>query len=117
MQNTKTGVIKMNIKYEDFHLQQLKNPEYQKEWLRVTALEYIKTGNYENFFSDLEDVIKANTTVTEYAERVNMNRNQLIKLLNGTTKAPSLDTINKVISGLGLNYELKAEIQLVQKSA
>lgn len=106
-----------NIKFNDYHIEKLKDPEYQKEWLKQTALEYIRTGDYEHFFSDLEDVIKANTTVTEYAKRVDMDRVQLTKILSGKTKAPSLDTINRIISGLGLDYELKCEITLQQKSA
>ena len=62
----------------------------------------------------MEDVIKANTTVTEYAKRVDMDRVQLTKILSGKTKAPSLDTINRIISGLGLDYELKCEITYSQ---
>lgn len=106
-----------NIKFEDYHNEKLKNPEYQKEWLRQTALEYIKTGNYENFFSDLEDVIKATTTVAEYARKVDMDRVQLTKILHGKTKTPSLDTINRILAGLGLGYELQCEITLQPKSA
>lgn len=106
-----------SISFDDYHREKLKNPEYQKEWLRQTALEYIRTGNYEDFFSDLEDVIKATSTIAEYAEKVNMNRVQLTKILHGQTKAPSLDTINRIIAGLGLNYELKCEITLQPKSA
>lgn len=106
-----------NINFDDYHRKKLQNPEYQREWLRQTALEYINTGDYESFFSDLEDVIKANTTITEYAQRVNIDRVQLTKILQGKTKAPSLDTINRIISGLGLNYELKCEITLQPKTA
>ncbi len=107
----------MTIKFNDYLYENLRNPEYQKEWLKQTALEYIKDGNFEQFFSDLEDVIKANTTVTEYAKRVDMDRVQLTKILKGETKTPTLNTINKILSGLGLDYELQCEITLQPKTA
>lgn len=106
-----------NIKFKDYLYEKLRNPEYQKEWLRQVAIEYIREGNYEQFFSDLEDVIKANTTITEYAKKVDINRVQLTKILKGKTQTPGLATINRIISGLGLNYELKCEITLQPKTA
>jgi len=106
-----------NIKFNDYLYDNLKAPEYQRKWLRQAVVEYINNGNYEQIFSDLEDVIKANTTITEYAQKVNMDRVQLTKILRGKTKAPNLATINRIISGLGLNYELKCEITLQPKSA
>ena len=98
-----------NIDFDDYIQDKLKNPEYQREWLRTTALEYIKTGNYENFFSDLEDVIKANSTVSEFARKIDMDRVQLTKILKGKTKAPTIATINKILDGLG--YEIKIQLK------
>lgn len=111
------GKIMTNIKFDDYLQDNLKNKEYQKEWLKQAALEYINTGDFENFFSDLEDVIKANTTVKEFANRVDMDRVQLTKILKGKTKAPSLTTINKIIDGLGLGYEFECEITLKRKKS
>lgn len=107
----------MTIKFNDYLYEQLRNPEYQQEWLRQAALEYINEGNFEQFFSDLEVVIKANSTVAEYAKKVDMNRVQLTKILKGKTKTPTLATINKILDGLGLDYELKYEITVQKKSA
>ena len=96
-----------NIDFDEYLQEKLKNPEYQREWLRTTAFEYIRTGNYKDFFSDLEDVIKANTTVTEFARKIDMDRVQLTKILKGKTKAPTITTINKILDGLG--YEIKIQ--------
>jgi len=100
-----------NINFDDYHKQKLQNPEYVREWLRTAIYEYINGGDYDDFFSDLEDVIKANSTVKAYAKKVNMSREQLIKILHGKTKTPNLATIRKIVSGLGYDFECKIELQ------
>ncbi len=85
--------------------------------MRQTALEYIQSGNFKHFFADLEQVIKATTTVTKYAEKIEIDRVQLTKILHGKTKNPNIATINKILDGLDLGYELKCEIILQPKSA
>lgn len=107
----------MTIKFEDILNKDLREPEFQKEWLRQTALEYIQSGDFEHFFTDLEQVIKATTTVSKYAEKIGLDRVQLTKILHGKTKKPNIDTINKILDGLELGYELKYEITLQPKSA
>ena len=97
----------MNIKFDDDLNRQLQNPEFQKEWLRQTILEYIEDGDYIEFFRSLEQVIKARTTVSQFAEQVGMNRVQLVDILHGRTKTPSLITISKILSGLGYMLDLK----------
>ena len=98
-----------NIDFDDYLQEKLKDPEYQREWLRTTVLEYIRTGNYEDFFSDLEDVIKANTTITAFARKIDMDRVQLIKILKGKTKAPTITTVSKILDGLG--YEINIRLK------
>lgn len=46
-----------------------------------------------------------------------MDRVRLTKILKGKTKVPSLNAINRTISGLGLGYELKCKITLQPKTA
>ena len=107
----------MVIKFEDILNNNLKDPEFQKEWLKQTAIEYIQSGNFEHFFTDLEQVIKATTTISKYAKKIGVDRVQLTKILHGKTKNPNITTINKILNGLDLGYELKYEITLQQKSA
>lgn len=97
-----------NIKFDDDLNKQLQNPEFQQEWLRQTILEYIEDGDYMEFFRALEQVIKARTTVSEFAQKVGMNRVQLVDILHGRTKTPSLVTIGKILSGLGYTLDLKS---------
>ena len=98
----------MTIKFEDDLMKQLQNPEFQQEWLKQTILEYIEDGDYIEFFKCLEYVIKARTTVSEFAKQVGMNRVQLVDILHGRTKTPSLITIGKILSGLGYKIDLKS---------
>jgi len=100
----------MTIKFEDDLNKQLQNSEFQKEWIRQTIIEYAQDGDYCAFYRALEQVIKARTSVKQFAEQVGMNRVQLIDILHGKTKAPSLQTISKILNGLGytLSIELKS---------
>ena len=97
----------MTIKFDDYLNEELQDPEFQHEWLRQTILEYIEDGDYVEFFRALEQVIKARTTVTEFAGQIGMNRVQLVDILHGRTKTPSLVTIGKILSGLGYQLDLK----------
>ena len=96
----------MNIKFDDYLNIQLQNPELQREWIRQTILEYAQDGDYIEFFRALEQVIKARTTVSKFAEDVGMNRVQLVDILHGRTKTPSLVTINKILGGLGYTISI-----------
>ena len=72
------------------------------------SFSYIENGDYVEFFQCLEYVIKARTTVSEFAKKVGMNRVQLVDILHGRTKTPSLVTIGKILSGLGYKIDLKS---------
>lgn len=98
----------MTIKFNDYLMEELQDPEFQQEWLKQTILEYIEDGDYIEFFKCLEYVIKARTTVSEFAKQVGMNRVQLVDILHGRTKTPSLVTIGKILSGLGYKIDLKS---------
>jgi len=91
----------MTINFEDYLNEELQNPEFQREWIRQTIIEYAQDGDYNEFFRALEQVIKARTTVSKFAKDVGMNRVQLIDILHGRTKCPSLMTIDKILTGLG----------------
>ena len=92
----------MNIKFDDYLINvELQDPEFQRAWIRQTIIEYAQDGDFVEFFRALEQVIKARTTVSEFAKNVGMNRVQLVDILHGRTKAPSIVTINKILTGLG----------------
>jgi len=98
----------MNIKFDDYLNKELQNPEFQQAWLRQTILDYIEDGDYVEFFKCLELVIKARTSVSEFAGKIGMNRVQLVDILHGRTKKPSLITISRILSGLGYTLDIKS---------
>lgn len=96
----------MTIKHDEYMTNRMKDPEFQKLWLNETIKDYIETGDYNSFFSGLEYVIKARMSVTQFAEDIGIDRVQLVKILNGKTKNPSLKTINKILSGFGYTISI-----------
>lgn len=98
----------MTIKFDDYLMTRMQDLEYRNEWLRVAILEYINDGDYSAFFNALEAVIKAQTTVSEFSKKIGMNRVQLIDILHGRTKNPSLPTIGKILAGLGYTLDIKS---------
>ena len=92
------------INFKDDLIERLQDPEYQKEFLNVSLEEYIEDGDFKSFFKSLEYVIKARGSVTEFAQKVNLNRRNLYELFKGEQK-PQLDTVIKILKELG--YSLK----------
>ena len=99
----------MTIKHDDFVNEWLKNKDNQNIFLRDSLLEFSEDGDYTEFFRSLEQVIKARTSVKQFAQAIGMQRTQLVDLLHGKTKAPTITTINKVLDGLG--YEIKIQLK------
>lgn len=97
----------MNIKHEDFVNNWLQDKDNQEIFLKDSLLEFAEDGDYSEFFRSLEQVIKARTTVKQFAETIGMQRTNLVDLLHGKTKAPTISTINKILDGLG--YEIKLQ--------
>lgn len=97
----------MTIKHNDFVNEWLQDKENQNTYLQESLFEFAQDGDYTEFFRALEQVIKARTSVKQFAEQVGMNRVQLTDILHGKTKAPSIQTISKILNGLG--YTLSIE--------
>ena len=84
----------------EFITEQLKDKEFQKEYLNESLAEYITDGDFNKFFKSLEKVIKSRESVSTFAKKVNIDRTNLYTLFNGE-KIPRLDTIAKILKELG----------------
>ena len=106
-------ILKENINFNDELLESLKEPSEQAEWLQVALDEYIKDGDFNAFFASLEKIIEVrNVSVRKMSKDLELNRSNILKLLNGEVKtAPRLDTLTKI-----LNY-LDFEITIAPKRA
>ena len=102
----------MTIKHNDFVNEWLQDLESQNIYLRDSLLEFSEDGDYTEFFRPLKQVIKARTSVKQFAESIGMHRTNLVDLLHGRTKAPTIATINKILDGL--EYEIKIQLKSAQ---
>lgn len=105
----KLNISKMLNEFPSFeeHLQEeLKDKDFEKDYLRLCLADYAESGDYMLFFKDLERVIKARTTVSQLAKDIDMNRSNLTNILKGKVN-PSFDTTMKILRGLGAEIELK----------
>lgn len=107
-------MTKLNIKkiLNDFptfdeHIQEeLKDKETQKEYLKIHLEDYAKDGDYVVFFKALERVIKARTSISQFAIDIDVNRSNLSNILKGKVQ-PSFDTTMKILRGLGAEFEIR----------
>ena len=98
----------MTVSHDEYMKNKLQDPEYQKGWLKISILDYIETGDYSEFYRALEQVIKARSTIAEFAKNSGMDRSNLTEILKCKTKsAPSIATIGKILKELG--YALSVE--------
>ncbi len=106
---TKLNTNKMLEDFPSFeqHLnKELKNKNFEKEFLRLCLADYAKDGDYSAFFKELEYVVKARTTITQLAKDIDMNRSNLSNILKGKVQ-PSFDTTIRILRGLGAEIEVK----------
>lgn len=106
------GKLNINKMLNDFpsfeeHLNtELKNQNFEREYLRLCLADYSQDGNYAMFFKELERVIKVRTTISQLAKDLEMNRSNLSNILKGKVQ-PSFDTTIKILRGLGAEIEVK----------
>ena len=93
-----------SISHDDFMQEQLQNEEFRREYLNVTIQEFIEDGDYDFFFRSLEDVIKAQSSLSEFSKRSGVTRKALYDMFKGE-RVPRLDTIGRILKELG--FELR----------
>ena len=98
--------LKMNTtSYNEISEKNMKDIEFQREYLNVSLEEYISDGDFNKFYKSLEKVIKSRESVSSFAKKVCMDRSNLYSLFNGE-KVPRLDTIAKILKELGYNLKV-----------
>ena len=100
----------MTINHDEYINKKLQDPEFQQLYLKESILAYSNDGDYRAFYRALEQVIKARTTVKQFAQKIGMHRANLIDILHCKTKAPTLITISKILDGLGYSLSLDVKI-------
>ena len=91
--------------FQDLLKEQLKDPEFKKEWDDIQPeMDVIRAM--------IDARISQNLTQKELSERTGINQADISKLENGT-KNPSLKLLKKLASGLGM--QLKIEFVPMQR--
>ena len=95
-----------NMKFDDYLQEQLKDPEFKKEWDDIQPeMDVIRAM--------IDARIEQNLTQKELAARTGIDQADISKLENGT-RNPSLKLLKKLASGLGM--QLKIEFVPMQVS-
>lgn len=87
------------MKFDDYLQEQLKNPEFKKEWNDIQPeMDVIRAM--------IDARIEQNLTQKELAMRTGINQADISKLENGT-KNPSLKLLKKLANGLGMQLKIE----------
>ena len=88
-----------NMKFDDYLQEQLKDPEFKKEWDDIQPeMDVIRAM--------IDARIEQNLTQKELAARTGIDQADISKLENGT-RNPSLKLLKKLASGLGMQLKIE----------
>ena len=89
----------------DFIIEQLKDVEFQKEYMNESLAEYINDGDFNAFFRSLELIIKSRDSISGFCEKAGIDRAMLYQIFNGE-RVPRVDTLAKILKTLGFNLKI-----------
>ena len=89
----------------DFIIEQLKDIEFQKEYMNESLAQYINDGDFNAFFRSLELVIKSRDSISGFCEKAGIDRTMLYQIFNGE-RVPRVDTLAKILKTLGFNLKI-----------
>ena len=99
--------------FKDYHIEQLSDPEDAQIYLSVALEDYEKNEDIEAFLLAVRDVAEAQGGISELAERVNLTREGLYKALSENGN-PQLNTMGKILHGLGFKFSIEARESWLQ---
>ncbi len=99
------NIDKYSIPWDDFLVRELQDEEFARDFLNDSFVEYINGGSFNAFFRSLERVIKARTTVSQFAKDAEIDRTNLYDLFKGKKK-PQLKTVIKILAKLGYTLRI-----------
>lgn len=95
---------KYSLSLDEFMVEKLQDEELARNYLNDSLMSYIEDGNFKVFYKALERVVRARTSVRQFAKDAEIDRANLCAILKGKRK-PQLHTILKILAKLG--YTLK----------
>lgn len=95
------------MKFDDYLNDQLKDPEFKKEWDDIQPeMDVIRAM--------VDNRIAQNLTQKELAERTGINQADISKLENGT-RNPSLKMLKRLAAGMGMQLKIEFIPKKVQQ--
>ena len=92
--------------FRHYHLEKLKDKEEARLFLEVALEEYEEDGDTQTFLRALKDVTDAQGGLSELSKKSNLNRQNLYKVMSGTSR-PRLETVSQIVHSLGFRFALK----------
>ena len=95
-----------HIPFDDIVISTLKDPDKALHYLEVAIEEFEADGDKEHFLLALRNVTEAQGGIGALAERTEMNRQHLYRVLSKNGN-PRLDKISSVLHGLGFRLSIQ----------
>lgn len=92
--------------FDDYLIEELKDPELAREYLNVALEEYSQDNDSKFFLSMLKDITMAQGGIQKLAQRTKQNRQNIYKIFS-TKHTPKINTISSILNGLGLQLAVK----------
>lgn len=89
----------------EFIIEQLKDTEFQKEYMNESLAQYINDGDFNAFFRSLELVIKSRDSISGFCAKAGIDRAMLYQIFSGK-RVPKVDTLAKILKTLGYNLKI-----------
>lgn len=96
--------MNQNKTLDEFLAESFQDKELTTEYLNVALEEYLNDNDTEEFLYALEKLIKAHSSMSDFAKEAKLERSHLYKILRKKVK-PQFNTINKLLKAAG--YKLK----------
>jgi len=96
---------KNSVSWDSIITKHLQDEELAKDYLNDSLMEYIEDSDFKMFFKSLERVVKARSSVREFAKQAEMDRTNLHALFNDE-KNPQNRTVLKVLTKLGYTFKV-----------
>src|SRR5574344_193702 len=91
--------------FKEFVVEQLKDEEFQKEYMNESLAQYIQDGDFNAFFRSLEAVIKSRDSISGFCQKAGIDRALLYDIFSGN-RVPRVDTLAKILKTLGYNLKV-----------
>lgn len=99
-------IAKNTIGFQEQLIESLKDPEEAIAYIRVALDEFEQDSDSEVFLLALRNVAQAQGGISVLAEKTNLNRQNLYRILSGKGN-PTFQTLDAIIHALGFRLSIE----------